>query len=89
MCSLKYDELEPNCQNIDTSKIYLTDLLILPSYRSQGIAKLIIEHTRNWVMSERPEVDKLYLHCQKKLIECYLKQGWILNNDTISDEEWI
>lgn len=90
MCSLEYDELEPNCQNIDTSKIYLTNLLIIPSYRTQGIAKLIIEHTRNWVISERPELDKLYLNCQKKLIEYYSKQGWILNNEIIpDDEEWI
>ena len=88
MCALEYNELEPRCANIDTSKIFLTNLLVIPSARSYGIAAKLIQYCCGWLLERRPELLRLYLNCQQKLIPYYLKRGWQLSDTTTGLEDW-
>jgi len=88
MCALEYNELEPRCQNINPDKIYLTNLLVIPSARSQGIAAHIIKYCINWLQNSRPELTRLYLNCQQKIMPYYLKQGWILSETGTGLFDW-
>ena len=88
MCALEYNELDPHCTNIDTSKIYLTNLLVIPSARSHGIAAKLIQYCCEWLLDRQPELPRLYLNCQQKLIPYYIKRGWQLSDTATGLEDW-
>jgi len=88
MCALEYNELEPRCQNINPNKIYLTNLLVIPSARSQGIAANLIQFCSDWVQTYRPEMTRLYLNCQQKIMPYYLERGWQLSDTETGLSDW-
>lgn len=88
MCALEYNELEPRCQNINPDKIYLTNLLVIPSARSQGIAAGLIRYCSNWIQNHMPELSRIYLNCQQKIMPYYLKRGWQLSGTETGLDDW-
>jgi len=88
MCALEYNELQPRCQHINPDKIYLTNLLVIPSARSQGIAAKLINYCQEWVSVKRPELNRLYLNCQDKLLAFYLNRGWLLSETESGLDDW-
>lgn len=88
MCALEYNELQPRCKNIDMNKIYLTNLLVIPSARSQGIAVKLIDYCQGWVAAKRPELNRLYLNCQPKLLAFYLNRGWERSETETGLADW-
>ncbi len=90
MCALEYNELEPHCppENINTSKIYLTNLLVHPGARSQGIACKLIQYCREWLQMHRPDLAAMYLNCQEKLVNFYIQRGWKLSDTETGLPDW-
>ena len=88
MCALEYNELEPRCQNINPDKIYLTNLLVIPSARSHGVGAGLIQYCSYWLQNRRPELTHLYLNCQQKIMPYYLKHGWQLSDTETGLPDW-
>ena len=64
-----FEELLTN----NNKELWMNDLFVWPEWRSKGIATMLIKHV---IDITKTMCKKIYLSCEKKLINFYLNKGW-------------
>lgn len=66
----------------------INNVFVLPEYRGQGIAKLLVNFLMSRVKTSRAHIKQINLFCEKHLIPFYKSLGWQLLHDTPRLKYW-